>query len=186
MPGRMKRIALGALVVASLAACGKSGGGDAIGQDWSKRPLKAVEASLEDTMLDVKRTATFTIDLPDKMKKEDRGSGHVEWRADQKDEWSEPSVTVGFAMLPKSAEDALSTTMPEKDDVIVKSEALGDGFIVVSHTKDKGIVRVEVWKKRGDGEALTCRASQAKDGGVPSPDATLGWLEKICTSLTVK
>ena len=56
--------------------------------------------------------------------------------------------------------------------------------VILYHTKNKGIVRVEMQKNKGD-ISLTCRASQAKTGGVPSPDATMAWLEKMCSSLTI-
>jgi hypothetical protein len=45
-------------------------------------------------------------------------------------------------------------------------------------------VRAEIMKTKGDAH-LACRASQAKTGGVPSPDATMAWLEKLCSSLTI-
>ncbi len=178
----MKRSLIGLLLL-GLAACGKDA--PSFGQDWSKRPLAPVTETLESTIGSTTRTATFSIDLPAKMKKEASG-GHLEWRADLDDNFSEPSVSVGFSMMPASVEEALRVTMPDKNDVIVKSVEIDGGFIVVSHTKTKGIVRVEAWKRQGERDALTCRASQAKTGGVPSPDATLAWLETICTSLTVK
>ena len=46
-------------------------------------------------------------------------------------------------------------------------------------------MRAHVLKRKGDA-TLECRASQAKQGGVPSHDETLAWLEQICASLTIE
>ena len=90
-----------------------------------------------------------------------------------------------LALLMPDSDPALFLTLTDEGkDVIAKQEQTADGFVLVYHTKNNGIVRVHTLKTKGDTN-LFCRASQAKTGGVPNPDATMAWLEKLCGSLTL-
>ena len=172
-----KRLVLCAILV----ACGKNA---EPGADWSQKPL-------DDTVESRVHGVPFKISMPKGWKLEEIGKVNDpdeivrEWRPDVKDQWSEPSVAVSYAAIPaKDLDGYVSDAMMDKKDVIAKKEQTADGFVLVYHTQNKGIVRVHVLKRKGDVH-LNCRASQAKTGGVPSPDATMAWLEKMCGSLTL-
>ncbi len=163
-----------ALVIA-LSGCGKDK--KAPGLDWSGKELKPVKNKV--------KGIDFTISLPDGMKLEDPNAEiTLHWKADMDDYFSEPGVAVSFAAIPASTLDKhVERAMLDDTHTIAKKQEIEDGFLLAYHTKNKGIVKVSVLKKKGD-TALQCRASQAKQGGVPSPDKTMAWLEKICLSLT--
>lgn len=167
-----------------LAACGKQ---SEPGADWSQKPLDAtIENKVKNVGFKISVPKGWKFDAVGDQKESDPEALHKEYRPDVKDYFSEPSVTVGYAPIPaKDLESFVKFVMvDEKKDVVAKQEATADGFVIVYHTKNKGIVRVEMQKNKGD-ISLTCRASQAKTGGVPSPEATMAWLEKMCSSLTI-
>ena len=167
-----------------LAACGEQ---SEPGQDWSQKPLDAtIENKVKNVPFKISVPKGWKFDAVGTRKEDDPEEITKEWRPDIKDYFSEPSVTVAYAAIPaKDLDSFLKYVMvDDKKDVIAKKEQTPDGFVIVYHTKNKGIVRVELQKNKGD-VALTCRASQAKTGGVPSPDATMAWLEKMCSSLTL-
>jgi hypothetical protein len=165
------------LSAAFLAGCG----GDkkaSPGQDWSQRPLTTVK--------DKVKGVGFSIGLPQKMKKDEHGSEvSIGWRADMDDYFSEPSVNIYYSSIPpKDLSSAHASAMIDKKHTIARKDKIDTGFIITHHSKDKGYVKTHVWKKSGE-KVLNCVASQAKRGGVPSPDKTLRWLEQICLSLSV-
>lgn len=167
----------------SLVACGGGGTKDeGPGKDWSGKPLEV-------TITDKVKNLGFTIKAPKGMKLEERGEAGPEaiskrWEADMKDNWNEPGFTVSYKAIPaKTLEEYVKDAMLEEKDVIAKQEAIADGFVLVTHTKNKGIVRAQVMKRKGE-EHIECRASQAGNRGpVKNPDKTLVWLEQLCSSL---
>lgn len=172
------------LLGATLVACGKSSGP---GADWSAKPLDAtIENKVNNVAFKLSVPKGWTFDAASGEKEDDPAAISKEWRPDMKDYFSEPSVTISFAAIPPKdlpgfIKDAM---LDEGKDVIAKQEQTADGFVLVYHTKNNGIVRVHTLKTKGDTN-LFCRASQAKTGGVPNPDATMAWLEKLCGSLTL-
>ncbi len=95
-------------------------------------------------------------------------------------------MNVYFASIPpKDLATAKMYAMIDKKHTIVRKDKIDGGFIITHHSKTKGYVKTHVWKKAGD-KMLNCVASQAKRGGVPSPDKTMKWLETICLSMMVK
>jgi hypothetical protein len=174
-----KKLMTFALVV-GLAACGgKKESGP--GQDWSG---KALDVTIEDTVYGV----GFTLKAPKGMKLDgDIAPETVTrmWKADLDDYFSEPSIMVSYAAIPpKDLDGVVSDAMLDDNDVVAKKEATADGFVLVTHTKKKTIVRVETYKTKGE-HTLSCRVSQSKEGGVPNPEKTMAWMEQICGSLTI-
>ena len=169
-----------AVLLIGLVACG-SKGESGPGKDWSGKPLDV-------TIKDKVKGVEFSIQAPAGMKLErDEGPDAItkSWEADLDDPFSEPGFSVAYASIPPEDLDGfVDNAMVDEKDVIAKKETLDDGFKLVYHTKNKGIVRVHVLKRKGE-HSLVCRASQAKDGGVPSPDKTIAWLEQLCGSLTI-
>lgn len=170
------------LVVLAAACGGKKSSGP--GQDWSGKPLdQKIEAKVNNV--------AFSLMVPKGMRAEEGGDTSPEaitrsWEADLEDQWSEPHFAVSYASIPaKDLDGFLEDRMLDDDEVIVKKEATADGFVVTHHSKTKGLVYAEVMKIKGE-HHLECRASQAKDGGVPSFDKTIAWLEKLCSSLTIE
>ncbi|HEX5061161.1 MAG TPA: hypothetical protein VFV99_17465 [Kofleriaceae bacterium] len=155
--------------------------------DWSQT---ALDTTIESTVKDV----PFTLSLPrswkfsasHERKEVDPEQLTKEWRPDLKDFYDEPSVTVAYAGAPAKTLDAFvkETLLDPTKDVIEKEARTADGYVIAYHTPGKGVVRVEMLKTKGD-VSLYCRGSQARGGGVPSPLATLAWLEKVCDSLTL-
>jgi hypothetical protein len=175
-----KRLVLCAL----LTACG---GSSEPGADWSKKPLDAtIESKVHDVPFKLQVPKGWKFDAVGDAKEDDASAISKEWRPDMKDSFSEPSVTISYAAIPPKDLDGFikDAMLDEGKDVIAKKEQTPDGFLLVYHTKNKGIVRVHTLKAKGDVHVY-CRASQAKTGGVPSPDATMAWLEKLCGSLTL-
>jgi hypothetical protein len=175
----MNKLMTFALVV-GLAACGgKKESGP--GQDWSGKPL---DVTIEDKVNNV----GFTLKAPKGMKLDGDAAPEAVtkmWKADVKDYFSEPSIMVSYASIPpKDLDGVVRDAMLDDNDVVAKKEATADGFVLVTHTKKKGIVRVETYKTKGE-HTLTCRVSQAKDEGVPSPEKTMAWMEQLCGSLTI-
>ena len=174
---------MSAALLLSVVACGGGGKKDeGPGQDWSGKPLDV-------TITDKVKNIGFTIKAPKGMTLEERGDQGPEaitksWEADMKDNWNEPGFSVSYkAIPPRTIEDYVKHAMLDADDVVAKQEATADGFVLVTHTKTKGIVRAQVIKRKGE-DHLECRASQAGDRGpVKNPDKTLAWLEQLCSSL---
>lgn len=170
------------LLGAVLFGCGKK---SEPGADWSAKPLDAtIESKVNNVAFKLSLPKGWTFDGASGEKVDDPAAISKEWRPDIKDYFSEPSVTISYAAIPPTdlagfVKDAM---LDEGKDVIAKQEQTPDGFVLVYHTKNKGIVRVHTMKTKGDAHVF-CRASQAKTGGVPSPDATMAWLEKLCGSL---
>ena len=167
-----------------LVACGKNA---EPGADWSQKPLDAtIESKVHGVPFKLSVPKGWKFDDASGRKEADPDEITKQWRPDVKDYFSEPSVTVSYAALPPTDLDGFvkDAMIDEKKDVIAKKEQTPDGFVMLYHTKNKGIVRVQLLKRKGDVN-LNCRASQAKTGGVPSPDATMAWLEKMCSSLTL-
>ena len=175
---------ISAALLLSVVACG--GGGkkaEGPGKDWSGKPLEV-------TITDKVKNIGFTIKAPKGMKLEERGDQGPEaitksWEADMKDNWNEPGFSVSYSAIPaKTIDDYVKYAMLDDNDVVAKKEATADGFVLVTHTKKKGIVRVETYKTKGE-HTLSCRVSQAKDEGVPNPEKTMAWMEQLCSSLTI-
>lgn len=158
-----------------LLACG--GKKDGPGKDWSGKELSPTKGTLKDGI-------EFTVSLPADFKKEDRSDEITQsWEADFDDPFSEPSAAVSYqAIPPKSLDQFIEYAMLDDTFTLAKKEELKDGYLYVAHTENKGYVMVERLLRKGD-KAIACRASQAKQNGVPSPDATMAWLEKLCMSL---
>ena len=174
-----------AICVLMFAACGKKDSEP--GADWSQKPLDAtIESKVHDIPFKLSVPKGWKFDGVGDAKEDDATAITKQWRPDVGDYFSEPSVSISYAAIPpKDLEGFISDAMVDKDkDVVSKKETTADGFVMHYHTKNKGIVRVNVLKRKGD-QHVNCRASQAKQGGVPSPDATLAWLEKMCSSLTL-
>ena len=165
--------------IAALFGCSKKETGP--GKDWSGKPIKTVTQQVH--------KVKFSIDIPDGMKLKKKDSDvNIGWQADMDDYFSEPHVDVSYAAIPaKSLADFKKYNFINEKHIIVKEETLKnpEGFFVVYHTKNKGLLWVISLIKKGD-KALTCRAGQAKSGGVPNFKATQAWLEKICRSIKFK
>jgi hypothetical protein len=165
-------------------ACGKTA---EPGADWSQKPLDTtVENKVNNVPFKVSMPKGWKFDDIAGRKENDDAEITKMWRPDVKDYFSEPGLTISYAAIPAKDLDSFvkHTMLDEAKDVIAKKEQTADGFVLVSHTKNKGIVRVQMLKRKGDVH-LNCRASQAKQGGVPSPEATMAWLEKMCGTLTL-
>ena len=171
----MNRLAIAALCVGLLAACG--GKKDAPGKDWSDKALSPVK--------DKAKEVPFTISLPEGMKLEPHSDELTRsWEPDLDDAFSEPHVAVSYASIPpKSLDQFLEYAMLDDTFTVAKKQELADGYVYVAHTANKGYVKVTRLVRKDD-TTLECRASQAKQNGVPNADATMTWLEKICMSLT--
>jgi hypothetical protein len=174
-------LVLTVVVGAAVAGCGKGGGGGGPGKDWSGKPLDVtIESKVKGAGFRIQAPAGMKLDgddAPDAITKS--------WKADVGDYFSEPSFQVAFASIPaKDLDTFVKYGMVGAKDVIAKKEATADGFVLVTHGADHGMIAVSVQKAKGETH-LTCRASQAKTGGVPNPTATMAWLEKLCASLTI-
>lgn len=174
-----------ALALAAVACGGsKSAKDEGPGKDWSGKPLDV-------TITDKVKGIGFTIKAPAGMKLEDGDTGPDaitrSWEADMKDNWNEPGFAVSYKAIPaKTIDDYVRDAMLDDKDVVAKKEALADGFVLVTHTKNKGIVRAQVMRRKGE-DHVECRASQAGNRGpVKNPDQTLAWLEQLCTSLAIQ
>lgn len=168
-----------------IAACG---GGASPGQDWSKRPLDlAIESKVNGVAFALSIPKGWKFDAVGDDKETDPALISKQWRPDMKDYFSEPSVMVSSEAIPaKDLDGFVADAMLDDKDVIAKKAATPDGgFVLVTHTKNHGIVRAQIMKVKGDAH-LVCRASQAKDGGVPSPEATMAWLEQLCGTLVIR
>jgi hypothetical protein len=162
-------------ILMMVAACGSG----EPGADWSGKPL---DVPVKNTVL----SAGFSLRLPAGMKLEAKGDELTrEWIADQSDYFSEPTVTISYASIPpKDLDGFVQDAMLTNKDVVAKKAALPDGFILVHHTADHGLEVVELMRIKGSAH-VTCRAGQARTGGVKNPEKTLAWLEQLCTTLAI-
>jgi hypothetical protein len=174
----MRKPVMLVFVAALFGACGSKG---EPGQDWSGRPL---EVTIEESVNGV----AFTIQAPKGLKHEaDRATEVTRWwRADVHDYFSEPSFTVSYESIPaKDLAGFIRGSLLDADEVIAKQEELADGFVLVHHNPGKSLAYAQVLTRKGDVH-LRCSASQARDGGLPSFERTLAWLEALCRSLTIQ
>jgi hypothetical protein len=164
-------------LLALLVACGSSGPG----ADWSNKPLT-------ETATGKVNGFAFKLKLPAGMKLEPQRGNDIsmDWKADVDDYFSEPSVQVLFDSIPaKDIAGLVEEEVLGKRDVVQEKTAIPDGMRVVYHTDNYGIANVVVAKAKG-ATHLKCRASQAKQGGVPSPEKTLAWLVQLCMTLEIQ
>jgi hypothetical protein len=147
--------------------------------DWAGRELKPTEGAVAGL--------SFTIGLPDGLKKSDALSSETStaWEA-AAGKSTGPSISVAkLALPPATLKDAV-TRSGGAEIAIARQEAIeGGGFIVTGHSNDKGLVKVDVYKKAGE-EALWCSAMQAKEGGLSKFEESKAWLEKVCLSMAPK
>lgn len=161
---------------ALLVACSRSG---APGGDWSR-------VALDDTIESSVMNANFQIKLPKGWKRDVNDEHMKGWRPDVEDFMSAPSVTVGYVQQQPPSLDAYTEALTFPGTPIVDKKIMNaDYLVVVSHTVDNGIVKVDYMSHKGD-TYIGCSAFQMKDGGVPSPQATMEWLERLCKTLTIK
>ncbi len=159
---------------AVLVACNTSGG-----RNWSS-------VALDDTVESSVRNAKFEIHLPKGWKRDVNDELMKGWRPNVEEYTSEPSVTVGYVQQPPQSLDSYINSLTFEGTPIVDKKIMNaDYLVVVSHTADNGIVKVDYMSHKGD-TYLGCSAFQMKRGGVPNPKATMEWLERLCRSLTIK
>lgn len=168
-------------VLALLAACGGGGGP---GKDWSGKPLdKTVTGKVDKYAFTIKMPSDF---IPDPALKSEL---NMEWRPDLKDYFEEPSIMVGYDAIPaKTIDDFVQEKIghEKKKRVVVTKKVTPDGGFVLSwHTENNGWLGADTVVAKGD-TRIECSAHQATEGGVPSPEKTLAWLESICASLTIQ
>jgi hypothetical protein len=166
----------------TLAACGK---GREPGQDWSGIPLDTTYAAkINNVAITVRGPAHMKLD--EGAHKATDADLTKTWLADVDDYFSEPDFQIGFESIPATTIDEfVKSAMVDPKHVITKQAATADGFVVAFHSANNGLLGVATMKTKGANH-LTCNASQAKTGGVPSPDKTLAWLEQLCASLTIQ
>lgn len=175
---RISWLVIGCVVLAAAVGCKKDGAGSG-DKDWSKVALQPYEGEVDGIK--------FAIQVPEGMKLAEQEKIRVEWEIEQGDEFKAPHLRVSKAFIPpKTVEEAVRDVMPDDTDVIVKQEAIDGGFLVVWHTKKKGLVRAATYQSGGEDRVLDCYASLANDDGIPNFEGTMAWLEQICRSLQVK
>lgn len=161
---------------AVLVACSRSG---APGGDWSS-------VALDDTVQSSVNNVSFAIQLPKGWKRDVNEELMKGWRPNVADYTSEPSVTVGYVQQPPESLDAYIKSLTFEGTPIVDKKLMNaDYLVVVRHSADNGIVKVDYMSHKGD-TYIGCSAFQMRRGGVPKPQATMEWLEKVCKSLVIK
>jgi hypothetical protein len=161
---------------ALLVACSRSGASDG---DWSR-------VALDDTIESSLLNADFQIKIPKGWKRSRNDQLVKGWRPDVEDFMSAPSVTVGLVGQPPQNLDAYIEGLTFPGTPIVDKKIMNaDYLVVVSHTVENDIVKVDYMSHKGD-TYIGCSAFQMKDGGVPNPQATMEWLERLCKSLTIE
>lgn len=164
--------------VAVLVACNRSG---TPARDWSN-------VSLDETVESSVKNANFAIQLPKGWKRDVNEELMKGWRPQNVEDYtSEPSVTVGYVQQPPQSLDAYikSLTFVGGTPIVDKKLMNADYLVVVSHTDDNGTVKVDYMTHKGD-TYVGCSAFQMRHGGVPNPQATMEWLERVCRSLIIK
>jgi len=162
--------------VAFLVACSK---GAATDKDWSR-------IGIDDTIQGSVNNVSFELKLP-KGWKRDVDEAHMKgWRPNVEDYTNAPSVTVGFVHQPPNSLDAYIKNLTFAGEPIIDKKIMNADFlVVVAHTADNGVVKVDYMSHKGE-TYLGCSAFQMRSGGVPNPKATAEWLESICRTLTIK
>jgi hypothetical protein len=162
--------------VAVLVACSRSG---APGGDWSG-------IALDDTVESSVSNAKFAIQLPKGWKRDVNDERMKGWRPNIDDYTGAPSVTVGYVQQPPQSLDAYIKSLTFEGTPIVDKKIMNADYLeVVSHSTDNEIVKVDYMSHKGD-TYIGCSAFQMRRGGVPKPQATSEWLEKLCKSLVIK
>ncbi|MEO6775843.1 MAG: hypothetical protein ABI467_22980 [Kofleriaceae bacterium] len=189
-----------------IASCGKHStpaqGGEPAKQGEPAEAVKpgaspSAEPSPEplDTTIQSKvNNVAFTVTIPKGWKFAGMGSETQDdpavivkkWKPDLGAQLGGPSVMISYLTKPPTdlASYLQHTTFDADTYVTTKQETLADGFIVAFRKHDNGILVVELMRTKGEAHMM-CRASQSHTGGIPDPDARLGWLEKMCESLTL-
>jgi hypothetical protein len=161
---------------AVLVACNRSGAPVA---DWSS-------VALDDTVESSVTNASFEIQLPKGWKRDVNYELMKGWRPNVEDYSGEPSVTVGYVQQPPESLDAYIKSVTFEGTPIVDKKLMNaDYLVVVSHTVDNRTVKVDYMTHKGD-TYVGCSAFQMRRGGVPKPQATMEWLERLCRSLIIK
>ena len=165
---------LTAMMCLVVLGCDRGDSGGA-GRDWSGEPLAPVTQRIGGVEVSVSLPAGLRVDREEPHR--------VSWIADRDDYFSEPSITLATVTAPPdSVERAVALAMPGDAETVARKQAIENGFVVTTHTADRGLVQAHVWRQIGE-QWVACTASQARRGGVPSFAATTGWLESICESL---
>lgn len=159
-----------------LVACKGSG---APGGDWSS-------VALDDTVQSSVKNANFEIQLPKDWKRDVNEDLMKGWRPNVEDYTGEPSVTVGYVQQPPQDLDSYIKSLAFEGTPIVDKKIMNaDYLVVVRHTVDNGVVRVDYMSHNGE-TYIGCSAFQMRRGGVPNPQPTMEWLERLCKSLIIK
>jgi hypothetical protein len=177
------------IALALLVACNGDGsgtssggkGGDALGKDWSGVAIDTTTtANIGNIMFDIQMPSGW---------KEDKASATIisrAWRPDMQNHGGEPLLTVLKELKPPTTMDEFVREVALDDKYVIEHKEMnGDFFIIAAHTKDNYTVRVVLVRQKGDTN-LACQATQNRVGGVPNPQATQAWLEKLCQSLKIK
>ena len=180
-----------ALAFALLAACNGGGGGSSTssggkadgdrGKDWSGVALDTTTTANIGNIM-------FDLQLPSGWKEEKTAATQFSraWRPDMKNSAGEPGVTVQKELKPpQTMADFVGEVGLGDKYVIEHKEMNGDFFIIAAHAKDNTSVEVVLVRQKGD-TYLSCQAIQNKVSGVPNPEGTQAWLEKVCQSLKIK
>lgn len=157
-------LGLAVLALALAGGCKESSGGSFTGKE-----LKPVEASVGGV--------AFSIGLPDGLQKNDALSSDtlVAWEARPA---GSLTISVGkLALPPATLKDAVARGGGAA--TVTKQEAIEGGFLVLAHSNNKELARVDVYKKVGDG-ALWCNATASDAAKL---EEAKGWLEKVCLSM---
>ncbi len=161
---------------ALLVACTRSG---APGGEWSS-------VALDDTIESRVRNVNFAITLPKGWKRDVNEELMKGWHPDVEDFMSAPSVTVGYVQQPpQSLDEYIERLGFEGQRIVDKKIMNADYLVVVSHNVENGLVTVDYVTHKGDAY-IGCSAFQMRSRGVPNPQATMEWLERMCRTLTIK
>lgn len=166
-----------AALALTLSACGgtSDAGGDSSDADWSGAKLAPVE-------VDVKGQKV-TVSLPEGMELE---SGPlIKYVPKTRPRLSLPTFSFRLeTSAPKGVEDLkLSSGTAKKPMTVTRQEAVAGGLLIAGHNDTKGTVELVFWRLRDDKSGVSCRAVQARELGVPNPEATLAMFERACTSM---
>ena len=168
----MRKPGIVLLLCGALALLACRSGADS---DWAARELKPAKGAIAGL--------SFTISQPEGLAESEAQSGEtsIVWEASTGKN-SAPSFSVSKLSLPPATlKDAVARS-GGGELTIVRQEAIEEGFLVTAESKDKGLVKADVYRSVG-GEALWCSAMQVKEGGVSKPEEARAWLEKICLSM---
>jgi len=170
--------------IAALVLFAACGGGNHHGEDWSGKPLDKTATGKVDKY-------AFTIKMPSNFIEDPSGKSELskQYRPDMDDYFSEPSIMITYDAIPaKTLEDFVQERIgheKKKRVVVTKKQTPDGGFVLSWHTENNGWLGADTVAVKGDAR-VECSAHQATEGGVPSPEKTLAWLESICASLTLQ